>query len=180
MKFIIFLTISFISFSTFGQRPKKAIKKLGADPVFFIDSVSVDKTELSKYQPTEIASVSVYKDSNAINLVGPDGKDGVVYITTIKFAKTKYWTYFKSKSADYEKLVVTPESDTAVQYILNKRVLKSNFEGDLSLIDDKIFIELKIIDKATLQKDYDITDKDYGVIIRSDKPPDLYKANKKF
>ena len=180
MKCIIFLTISFISFSTFAQRPKKVIKKLGADPVFFIDSVSVDKAELKNYQPTEIATVSVYKDSSATNLIGPDGKDGVVYITTIKFAKIKYWNYFKSKSADYEKLVATPESDSTFQYILNNRVLKSNFDGDLSLINDNIFIDLKIIDKTALEKEYGITNKDYGIIIKSDKPDDLYKANKKF
>ena len=180
MKYFIVLTISFISVSIFGQSPKRAIKKLGSDPVFFIDSVSVEKRDLSNYQPTEIASVSVYKDSNAVNLVGPEGKDGVVYITTIKFAKRKYWNYFKSKSTDYEKLILTPESDTAVQYILNKRILKSNFEGDLFLIDDKIFKGLKILDKSTLEKEYGIIDKDYGVLIESDRPPDLYKAKKKF
>jgi hypothetical protein len=180
MKYVFVLLLSILVNSTFGQRPKKVIKKLGADPVFFIDSINVDKAELNNYQPTEIAAVSVYKDSNAINLVGPDGKDGAVYLITKKFAKNKYWQFFKSKSSDYEKIALTVESDSSFQYVLNKRLLKINFEGDLYLIDDDIFKNIKIIDKATLQKEFGVTDKEYGVLIESDKPADLYRAKKKF
>ena len=180
MKQILIITFSFLTISAFGQKPKRVIKKLGNEPVFFIDSINVDRSELDKYKPTEIASVSVYKDSNAIKLVGPDGKDGVVYIETNVFAKNKYWNYFRSKSNEYARIVVTPDADTAVQYILNKRVLTSNFEGDLSLIDDKIFKELVVIDKETLQKEYNITNKSAGIIIKSEVPEDLYKGKKKF
>lgn len=180
MKYALVLTFSIASLFAFGQKPKKVLKKLGNDPVFFIDSVNVDKSELSKYQPEMTAKVSVYKDSDAINLVGPDGKDGVVYIETKVFAKTRYWNYFKSKSEEYSKIVPTPESDSSIQYILNDRILTKNFEGDLSLINDEIFKEIKVIDKDTLQKDFNITDKSYGVIIKSDKPGNLYRAKKKF
>jgi hypothetical protein len=65
-----------------GQSPKKTIKKLGNNPIFFIDSVNVDNSELQKYDPTEIAQVTVYKDKEATDLLGEDGKDGVVYIFT--------------------------------------------------------------------------------------------------
>lgn len=180
MRYIFILTLSVLTLSVFGQKPKKVIKKLGNDPVFFIDSINVDKSEMMKYQPEDIAQVSVYKDSNAIKLVGPEGKDGVVYIETKPFARIKYWNYFKTKSVEYGNIVLTPESDSSIQYILNGRVLKTNFEGDLSLIDDSIFVEIRIIDKEKLEKDFGINDKQYGVIIKSDKPKDLYKANKKF
>ena len=98
--------------------------------------------------------MTVYKDANAIKLVGEQGKFGAVYIETKKFARNKYWNYFKSKSADYLKNVPTPQSDSSVIYILNGKVLKTNFEGDLSGIDDKNFIELTVIDKQKLSKDY--------------------------
>ena len=180
MKYVFILTLSILTLSSLGQKPKKVIKKLGDDPVFFIDSTNVDKSEMMNYQPEQIAKVSVYKDSNAIKLVGPEGKDGVVYIETKVFARKRYWNYFRTKSAEYSNIVLTPESDSSIQYILNGRILTTNFEGDLSLINDDIFKDLKVIDKNTLQKDFGIVDKSYGVIINSDKPDNLYKANKKF
>ncbi len=180
MKQILSFVLSFLTFSVLAQSPKSVIKKLGDDPVFFIDSINVDKAELYKYQPTDIATVSVYKDSNAIRLVGPGGKDGAVYIETKVFAKNRYWQYFKTKSAEYANLIPTPASDSLVQYILNRRILKENFEGTLSSIDDKTFKEILIVDKRTLEKEYKITNKSFGVVIKSDVPEDLYKGKKKF
>ena len=101
MKYVFILTLSILTLSSLGQKPKKVIKKLGDDPVFFIDSTNVDRSEMMNYQPEQIAKVSVYKDSNAIKLVGPEGKDGVVYIETKVFARKRYWNYFRTKSAEY-------------------------------------------------------------------------------
>ena|SRR5215203_1227952 len=180
MKQTLILILSTLALATYAQKPKRVIKKLGDEPVFFIDSVNVEKGELSKYSPNEIASVSVYKDSSAIRLVGSDGKDGVVYITTKAFAKNQYWNYFRSKSPEYAKVVTSPQADTTVQYILNGRILKDNYEGDLSLINDKVFQELNVIDQQTLRQRYNIIGKTYGVIVKSEVPDDLYKGKKKF
>ena len=150
---------------------KERYKQLLNDPVFFIDSVNVTRIEVQEYQPTDIAVVTVYKDTNAIKLVGEQGKFGAVYVETKKFARTKYWNYFKTKSEYYLKIVPTPQSDSSVIYILNDKVLKANFEGDLSVIDDNNFIEINIIDKQKLNKDYNISDKSFGVIVRT-KPND--------
>ena len=150
---------------------KERYKQLFNDPVFFIDSVNVTRIEVQEYQPNDIAVVTVYKDTNAIKLVGQEGKFGVVYFMTKKFAKNIYWNYFKSKSAGYLKIVPTPQSDSSVIYILNDKVLKTNFEGDLSGVDDNNFIEIIIIDKQKLNKDYNISDKSFGVIVRT-KPKD--------
>ena len=65
------------------------------------------------------------------------------------------------------KIVPTPESDSSVIYILNGKVLTTNFEADLSEINDKSFIELTIIDKNTLRKKYKILDKAFGVLIKA-------------
>lgn len=169
-----------LSFSVLGQSPKKMMKKIGDKPIFFIDSVNVDQTEMMKYLPEQIASITVYKDNDAIELMGEDGKDGVIYIETKDFARGRYWKYFTRKSNEYSELVKTSQPNDRIQYILNDRILTDNFEGNLSMIDDSIFKEIKIIDAATLEKDYKIENKDFGVIIFSDKPDNLYKAKKKF
>jgi hypothetical protein len=180
MKKLLLLPLTTIALTVCGQSPKKVLKKLGNDPIFFVDSVNIDKSELKNYDPKDIAQVTVYKDSDAIRLAGPEGKDGVVYVETKEFARKLYWTFFSSKSAEYSRIVPTPGSDSLIQYILNKRVLTSNFEGDLALVSDSIFKKITILDRDALQSQYHISDKTYGVVIESDKPANLYHAKKKF
>lgn len=176
-----YLLVVFFTFSiSFAQSPKRVLKKLGEKPVFFIDSVNVEQEDLQKYDPNEISSVTVYKDKQAIDLLGDDGKDGAVYIETKKFCRNRYWKYFASKSTEYKQLVNSPENDTNVQYILNERVLSIGFEGNLSAIDDTIFKSIKFISKEELIRKYKIEDKDFGFQIISDTPKDLYHGNQKF
>lgn len=150
-----------------SEKANNRYQQLFNDPVFFIDSVNVTRIELQEFQPTEIALVTVYKDANAIKLVGPQGKYGATYIETKKFARNKYWNYFKTKSADYLKAVPNLQSDSLVAYFLNDKVLTENFEGDLSTIDDKTFISIIVIDREKLMKDYGIKDKTYGILIKA-------------
>lgn len=180
IKYFTLALVFFLSFNFFAQSPKRVLKKIGDSPIFFIDSLNVDQSELAKYDAEEIAVVTVYKDKEAIEIMGEDGKDGVIFIETKKYAQQRYWNYFKSKSDEYAKIVPDLETDSTIQYILNERILKENFEGDLSSIDDSIFKGIEIIEKETLKTKYQVYDKDYGVIILSDKPENLYKARKKF
>jgi len=149
------------------------------DPVFFIDSIQVNKTVLQSYNPNEIASITVYKSADAIRRM-KKATNGLIYIETKEFAKNRYWEYFKSKSQEYAKIVPSLDSDMNVQYILNKRILKNNFEGDLATINDKIFKGIQIIDKQQLMRDYNIKDKEFGVIITSDIPDNLHNGKEKF
>ncbi|MBZ4034485.1 hypothetical protein K6T82_06890 [Flavobacterium sp. 17A] len=178
MKYLLF-TFFTLSIS-FAQSPKQVIKKLGSDPVFFIDSVSVQRSDLEKYAPEDISSVTVFKGKEAVELLGEDGKDGAVYIETTLFCKKRYWKYFTSKSSKYKELVSSPEQDTNVQYIINDRVLTDKSAGDLATIDDKIFKSIQFIPKEELIKKYNIQDKDYGFQIMSKIPKDLYNAKSKF
>lgn len=156
------------------------ITKVNTDPVYFIDSIKVNKTVLMNFEPKDVASVSVYKDTSAVKIYGPEAKYGLIYIETKTFSKLRYWKYFKSKSEEYAKIVTSPGNDSNIQYILNKRVLKENFEGDLASINDKLFKGIQIITKDQLSKDYGIKNKDYGVIVSSDIPPNLYNGKSKF
>ena len=74
--------------------------------------------------------------------------------------------------------MLSPEPDSSIQYILNKHVLTSDYEGDLMAIDDKIFKEIVVIDKETLARDYNIFDKNLGVVIKSDKPDKIIHVDK--
>lgn len=150
------------------------------DPIFFIDSVRVKKEDLQNYEPSNIAAMTVFKDSSAIARGGIEAKNGLIYIETKRFAKDRYWNYFRLKSPQYAKLVPLIDSDISIQYILNKKVLKENYEGDLSSINDKVFKGIQIISKKQLKKEYGITDKDFGVIITSDVPANLHNGKSKF
>ena len=168
--------------SCYSFKDDKAVVVLednNTDPVFFIDSIRVNKAVLQNYDPNDIASVTVYKNSDATERLA-SATNGLIYIETKKFAKTQYWKYFKSKSAEYAKIVSSPENDSKIQYILNKRILKNNFEGDLEAINDKIFKGIQIINKQQLIDDYHIADKEYGVLISSDVPANLHNGKNKF
>jgi hypothetical protein len=155
-------------FSIFDKANRK-YDQLFTDPVFFLDSVNMTRIELQKYKPTDFATVTVYKDSNAIKLVGDQGKYGAVYIETKKFARNKYWNFLKRKSNDYLKAVPSPEDEKNVVYILNDKILKTNYEADLSVLNEENFIDMEVIDKKTLKKVYKISNKEFGVVIHSTK-----------
>jgi hypothetical protein len=138
------------------------------EPMFFVDSIRVNQSALeTMYQPTEFAFVSVYKDSNAIRIAGKEAKNGAVYVTTKLFARDHYWNYFKSKSEEYQRLVPDIKTESKVVYVLNNKVLETNFEKELFEINDSNFLDLTTINKAQLKKDYKISGKSIGVSIRT-------------
>lgn len=169
--------------SCYGVPPEDShtqVTGAGKDPVYFIDSIRVTGAALSKYDPNDIAMITVYKDSSAVGTLGPAAKNGLIYIETKKFSKQRYWRYFSAKSEQYAKLIPLAGKDSQVQYILNKKILRDNFEGDLAAINDKVFQRLEIISKDKLIKDYGKTDKQYGVMITSAVPADLHNGKSKF
>jgi hypothetical protein len=137
------------------------------EPMLFLDSIRVNMGTLKTYKPSEIAFISVYKDSNAIRIAGKEAKNGAVYIITNKFARDSYWNYFKSKSADYQKTVPDIETEAEIVYILNGKVLKSGMESELYSINDSNFIELTAITKKQLKTDWGVSAKYAGVIIKT-------------
>ncbi len=181
MKNLTSVLLIFISIYSYGQSPKRAVKKLGSNPVIFIDSINILQSDLQNYDPDQIAIVTIIKDQEAKDILGEDGKDGVVYIETIPFAKKRYWKFFRTKSSAYADLFPDVDSDSTVQYILNTKVLgQKGFEGNLASIDDEVFKEISIVDKVTLEKQYGVTNKIYGVLIVSDVPKNLHNGKKMF
>jgi hypothetical protein len=148
-------------------RASNVRKKALTEPLFYVDSLEVSKDQLQQYQPEDIAIITVYKDTSAIKLLGPKGKDGVIYMQTKKYARNLYWHFFKSKSRDYLKVVPSPQEDKSVVYIVNKKILATNYEGDLSRINQNTLVDLMVIDSQELKKKYGVKGKKYGVVIKA-------------
>lgn len=149
------------------NNPTTVFKEPDKEPIFFLDSIRVNRGVLPSYEPTEIAFITVFKDTTAIRIIGPEGKNGVIYIFTKDFARNKYWNYLKSKSKDYLKAVPSSDNENNVVYILDNKVLEKDFEGDLFKLDDKTFGDLRVIDKKALRRDFKIENKKWGIIIRT-------------
>jgi len=156
------------------------VMEVNTEPVFYIDSVRIQKSGLKAINPENIAIVSVVKDSVQLKKYHVEAEGKLIFMETKGFAKQRYWRYFCSKSPEYAKLVTAPGNDSSIQYILNKRILTKNAEGDLAMINDVIFKEIRIIAKDQLIKDYGVTNKDYGVVITSNIPADLHNGKRKF
>lgn len=135
-------------------------------PICFVDSVRIDYSELTKYKPEQIASISVVKGEEATKVLSEVGEYGIIYIETKTFARTRYSRYLRSKSSLYSGLI---EAETQIVYILNEKVLVDNYEGDLALINDSNFKSLEIINPTELSERYHITSKCVGVRIVIDK-----------
>lgn len=153
----------------YGQSQKKEVDSLQKLPIIFIDSVLTTIEDMKRYNPDDIASVTVYKDSTKFKHL--DSKaDGAIYIETNQFSRKRFLNYFKSKSPKFKNLLASKQSDDSFQYILNGEVLSKNYEGKLAAIDDKNFKSITIIRKNELVKKYGETNKTFGIVIVSEVP----------
>jgi hypothetical protein len=180
-KFYIICTFFTLSVSVFGQDdPKTAAGKLGPNPIFIIDSQKVSRADLSRYSPDSIATIIMLYDTTATKRYGDAAKDGAVIIETRSFARRSFISFFKKYSKSYDSLVNLVGSDTSFAYIINDKVQRGSYEGNLSAITEDLFVGLEILTKDQLFSKYGVTDKQFGVLVRSKRPLDLYNGEKKF
>ena len=167
MKQLLFLSVFSFGFC-FGQNSEYDIQSLPKDPVYFIDSVKVDKEEMQNFKPDEISAVFVYKDKATLAGLGEEAKNGAIYIETKKYNKDKYVEYFKAKSEDYARIYSKENDDDKFVYILNGGALKESSEHTLASLKDKKLKSIVVLDKNELQKKYSIFGKDNGVVITTE------------
>ena len=164
--------------TSFGQLPNKAMKKMGQNPVFFLDSVQVELGILQTLNPFDISNIRLIRPKKAKKLIGDQGKDGAIYVTTVKAAKEIYWNFFRAKSDEYKQLISSPMADTIVQYVLNGQALSdSAAPGSFFLINDKNFRSLQVLDKEKLLSD-NIIPKRYLVAIMTTRIKGIIKTSK--
>lgn len=161
----------------YGQTPAQESKVSKGVPIMFVDSVRIGEADLKKYAPDDIAYAAVYKDSMAFRHLDSNAI-GAIYIETKKFSRKRFLNYFKSKSPDFKNLLLSLQSDNSFQYILNGKILDTNYEGQLAAIDDKNFKSITIFRKDELVKKYGDTNKEFGISIVSDDSENLNKSKK--
>lgn len=172
MRFLYTCIFLFLSCTVFAQDSTAAGKHYRRQPLYLLDGSIADSTMLKNLNPADVVDITVMKGGAATALYGSKGADGVVLITSRKFAKQHYWTFLGKKSEAYRKAVPDPASDSLVMYIINgKTSAARNYEGELYKINEHNLIELKVIDKKTLQKDYNVTGKKYGIVITKRNTP---------
>ncbi|MBD1392368.1 hypothetical protein [Mucilaginibacter glaciei] len=163
----------------FGQDEKKIIKKLGSNPIQIMDSARITREDISHLDPKTIASIKVLYDNEAIKAYGNDAADGVIIFTSKNFARERYTKFFRTASVQYDSLYNLTKSDSTFLYIINDKIKTENWEGDLLLISNDLFISMQILTDEELKNRYNITDKQYGIYIKSKRPEDLSKSSKK-
>jgi len=161
---------------------KNLAKKLGPDPLYFIDSVKISKDDLKNLDAKTICSLTVLTDTDATNKFGPNARDGVVLLVTKAQAKRNYIRFFRRKSTHYDSLMNKMKSDSTFQYIINDKIKidGNNSEGDLAAINDDLFISLEILSADDLKNKYSIIDKSVGVLIRCRKPKNFSHVDERF
>lgn len=172
-----FIILFLLTATSLGQIPKKAMKKMGQNPIVFLDRVETEMSSLQAHNPFDISNISIVKPKKAKKLLGDKGVDGAIYVTTVKAAKVSYWNYFSSKSDEYKHLFNSLQADTAVQYLLNGEALSDTAApGSLFLINDKNFKTINIIDKEDGKYLMDnVIPKRYLVVITAKRPKGLVK-----
>jgi len=153
------------------------MKKMGQNPIVFLDSVECEISYLLTLNPFDISNISIVKPKKAKTLLSDKGVDGAIYVTTVKAAKTIYWKYLSSKSDEYRCIFTSPQADTTAQYILNGEALSdSAAPGSLFLINNKNFKTINVIDKQEGKYLMDnVVPKRYIVIITAKRPKGLVK-----
>ncbi|WPU95596.1 hypothetical protein SNE25_08680 [Mucilaginibacter sabulilitoris] len=132
------------------------------------------------YDANQVTLVNVLTDSDAIKGYGTEGVDGVVLIESKSFARKRYVRFFRKISAQYDSIYNVANTDTVFQYIVNDKVQKRDFAGNLALIDEANFKSLEIINADELKQRYGITDKLIEILVRAQRPDNSYNGKKKF
>jgi hypothetical protein len=177
---IFFIMLPFIPKWLFGQSMQEVNKKMGPNPIVVINGVIVPNA-LDTLKPINYVLLTVLSDTDATNAYGDTAKDGAIILKTKAFAKSQYISFFRRVSAKYDSLYSMTNTDTLFQYIANDKLVKGqNHEGLLSVIDEKIFISIEILSADDLKKKYNISDKQYGILIHCLIPQNFSHAEEKF
>ena len=175
MRRYILLVIFLFNINLVGQSQSKETAPIPRVPFFVLDNKAVTKDILKKYKEEDIAAVAILKDSDAVRITKDKRKDLVIIVTTKVYARAHFLDYLKSKSMDFVKVFSSSPNGKDIVYILNDKTLDDNHENMLYFVDDRNFIDLKVIDKGHLKSDFNIIDKKWGIVVRTKSKLELVK-----
>lgn len=164
-------TILFVSLFSlgYGQTTVQLSKTSKGAPIMFVDSVQIGQADLQKLKPDDIATIKVYKDTQAFKHIDSNA-NGALYVETKQFCRKRFLNYFTAKSPDFKRLLESQENDDGFHYILHGKLLGKGYEAKLAAINDKFFKSITIIEKKELVDKYGATDKNFGILIVADDP----------
>lgn len=139
---------------------------VGDSSLLFVDSVE-SKQGLAGLDPGQIALINIVKGAKLREKFGARGAEGVVYVETIPFARRRYTKMFSEISPAYAKALRQFGNDTAFQYILDGSVLTQSVEQMLAALEETGIGSIDVIPPRVLKEQYQVDNKQAGVIIRS-------------
>jgi hypothetical protein len=144
------------------------LSSLGApdSTLFYLDSVETGSA-MPGLSPDNIAMISVVKFRNLRSYQGVFRINSYVYIETKPFARRRYNKMFSELSPAYAAALKKYGTDTGFQYILDGAVLTSSIEPMLAAMETKGIADISVIDPKQLKKQYQVEDRQVGVVIRS-------------
>ncbi|NRF42016.1 hypothetical protein [Pedobacter foliorum] len=161
----IFVFFIFYSFGLLAQDTTKQGGDANKDLLFFMDGKEILRSGMNNINPDDIAMVTVLKAESSKSY-GEKGRNGVILIETKVHCRQIFQKYLSSKSTKYQEVLTSNGGDKKIQYILNGKVLKNNYEGDLASIADSTFISVDVIEAAEL-KSYNVSEMLFGVVIKT-------------
>jgi hypothetical protein len=155
------------------------LSKLGQSPLWLIDSTETLFDTVNAINPMDISNISVLLPKIAKKKLGDKAIDGAVYVTTVKVAKLKYWSFFSSKSNEYKQAVRDYQADSSVVYVLNGQTLSDSAIGTLYLVDEKNLRQLQFVRIDSLQSVHSVSKfkKQYVLNIKAKRPGELRNDN---
>ena len=177
LSLIFLFTITFL----FSCSTRKAtgglndLNKLGQSPLWFIDSTETQFDTVKAIDPRDISNILVLLPKKAKKKLGDKAIDGAVYVTTVKSAKLKYWSFFSSQSNDYKQAIKDYQADSSVAYFLNGHALPDSATGTLYLVESKNLRRLKFgnIDSIQVAQSVSKYNKQFVLYIEAKRPKGL-------
>jgi outer membrane receptor protein involved in Fe transport len=103
------------------------LKAQNKEPLYIADSVKITKSQLNAINPNDISDVAILKSPADIARYGAAGVNGVVVLTTKKFAIASYQEKFSSFSDDLESYLTSHgKDDSQFIYIVDDVTIERN------------------------------------------------------
>lgn len=164
---VVFLTFIILLGCKSSKVSQLKDREMGENPYYLFDGQPI--VSIQDIDPQTITAITKIFPKAAAKEYGAKAVDGAYIIESRAYAKSIYESLFSSFSRDYAKIINSTDT-SAIQYILNGKVLKGNFEGELSGINEKSLKKLEIVDQSELSSKFQITNKPVGVIVTAKAP----------
>ncbi|MBC9913276.1 hypothetical protein [Chitinophaga varians] len=136
-------------------------------PVYVIDSVLATPALMENLPPDQIGLITIAHGQKAILKYGSQAANGVVYVETKPFARSRVRRLLSTKAPAYDSLLRRYGNDSSFQYIVNDHIITPTDETRLMTVDQKTYVSLEILSPKVLEEIYHIRGRQAGVRIVS-------------